>query len=48
MENKKPDNIVYTDEKGYNASFLPYATSVGAPIVQEPVKVNEFATKVAD
>ena len=39
MENKKPDNIVYTDEKGYNASFLPYATSVGAPII----KVDDVA-----
>ncbi len=34
MESKKPDNIVYSDEKGYNASFLPYATSVGAPIIR--------------
>lgn len=34
MEIKKPDNIVYSDEKGYNASFLPYATSVGAPIIR--------------
>lgn len=34
MENKKPDNIVYSEEKGYNASFLPYATSVGAPIIK--------------
>lgn len=34
MENKKPDNIVYSEDKGYNASFLPYATSVGAPIIK--------------
>ncbi len=34
MENKKPDNIVYSKEKGYNASFLPYSTSVGAPIIK--------------
>lgn len=34
MENKKPDNIVYSEDKGYNASFLPYATSVGAPLIK--------------
>ncbi|MFN7675190.1 DUF2452 domain-containing protein [Flavobacterium sp.] len=34
MENKKPDNIVYSEDKGYNASFLPYSTSVGAPIIR--------------
>lgn len=34
MENKKPDNIVFSEEKGYNASFLPYSTSVGAPIIK--------------
>lgn len=33
MENKKPDNIVYSEEQGYNASLLPYATSVGAPVI---------------
>jgi len=34
MENKKPDNIVYSEDKGYNASFLPYSTSVGAPVIK--------------
>ena len=34
MENKKPDNVVYFDEKGYNASLLPYSTNVGAPIIK--------------
>ena len=33
MNNKKPDNIVYSEEQGYNASLLPYATSVGAPVI---------------
>lgn len=33
MDNKKPDNIVYYEEQGYNASLLPYATSVGAPVI---------------
>ena len=33
MDNKKPDNIVYSEEQGYNASLLPYATTVGAPFI---------------
>jgi hypothetical protein len=39
MEKEIPDNIVYSKEQGYNASFLPYATSVGAPII----KVDDVA-----
>ena len=34
MKKDRPDNIVYSDEQGYNASLLPYATSVGAPIIR--------------
>lgn len=34
MEKEKPDNIVYTAEKGYNANILPYGTSVGAPVIK--------------
>ncbi|MGV1012037.1 MAG: DUF2452 domain-containing protein [Flavobacterium sp.] len=34
MENKKPDNVVFSDENGYNASVLPYATNVGAPAIR--------------
>ena len=34
MENKIPDNIVFSDEKGYNANILPYATTVGAPVIK--------------
>ena len=34
MKNEKPDNIVYSAEKGYNASILPYATNVGAPAIK--------------
>ena len=34
MENKKPDNIVFSDDKGYNASLLPYSTNVGAPVIK--------------
>jgi hypothetical protein len=39
MQKEIPDNIVYSKEQGYNASFLPYATSVGAPII----KVDDVA-----
>jgi hypothetical protein len=34
MEKQKPDNIVFSEEKGYNASLLPYATNVGAPAIK--------------
>ena len=34
MEKKRPDNIVFSDEQGYNASLLPYATNVGAPLIK--------------
>lgn len=30
---KKPDNIVWDEEKGYNAALLPYSTNVGAPAI---------------
>ena len=34
MDKKIPDNIVYSESQGYNASMLPYSTSVGAPIIK--------------
>jgi len=34
MKNKKPDNIVFSEENGYNANLLPYSTSVGAPVIK--------------
>jgi hypothetical protein len=34
MEKEKPDNIVYSPEKGYHANILPYGTSVGAPVIK--------------
>ena len=34
MGKDKPDNVVFSEEKGYNASVLPYSTSVGAPVIQ--------------
>lgn len=34
MENKKPDNIVYSEKEGYNANLLPYSSSVGAPVIK--------------
>ena len=34
MKNEKPDNIVFSDQEGYNASILPYATNVGAPAIK--------------
>ncbi len=34
MENKKPDNVVFSENEGYNASLLSYSTSVGAPVIR--------------
>jgi hypothetical protein len=34
MNRERPDNVVFSDEKGYNANLLPYATTVGAPVIK--------------
>ena len=34
MKKERPDNIVFSDEKGYHASILPYSTNVGAPAIK--------------
>lgn len=34
MKKERPDNIVYSDEKGYHASSLTYSTTVGAPVIR--------------
>jgi Protein of unknown function (DUF2452) len=34
MKKERPDNIVYSEENGYNASLLPYSTTVGAPAIR--------------
>lgn len=34
METKKPDNVVYSEKEGYNASLMRYGTNVGAPVIQ--------------
>lgn len=34
MQQEKPDNVVYSKEKGYNASLLPYATSNSSPVIK--------------
>jgi hypothetical protein len=33
MDKVIPDNVVFSDEKGYNASLLSYPTNVGAPVI---------------
>jgi hypothetical protein len=33
MKKVIPDNVVFTDDKGYNASLLSYPTNVGAPVI---------------
>lgn len=34
MKNKIPDNVVFSEENGYNAHSLSYSTSVGAPAIK--------------
>ncbi len=35
MKKKKPDQVVFDEEKGgYNASTIPYATTIGAPAIR--------------
>jgi hypothetical protein len=31
---KSDDNVVYSVEEGFNANILPYATNVGAPVIE--------------
>ena len=33
MKRVIPDNVVFNDDKGYNASLLSYPTNVGAPVI---------------
>jgi hypothetical protein len=33
MEEKRPDNVVWSKEHGYNSSLLPYTTNIGAPAI---------------
>jgi hypothetical protein len=33
MDKVIPDNVVFSNEKGYNASLLSYPTNVGAPVI---------------
>ena len=33
MDKVIPDNVVFSDDKGYNASLLSYPTNVGAPVI---------------
>jgi len=34
MKSKIPDNVVFSEEEGFNANILPYATNVGAPAIR--------------
>lgn len=35
-DDKKPDSVVWKDEKGWAAGLLPYGTSVGGPPIRLP------------
>lgn len=49
-EEKKPDQVVYnTETKRYDASIKPYATSVGAPVINPTDSIawkNRSITKI--
>ena len=34
MSEKRPDNVVFSEENGYNASVLSYGSNVSAPAIQ--------------
>lgn len=34
MKKERPDNIVFSENQGYNAGILPYGTNVGAPAIK--------------
>ena len=34
MQDKKPDNVVYNTDEGFNANVLSYAINVGAPAIR--------------
>jgi len=34
MKKNIPDNVVFSEDKGYNANILPYGSSVGAPVIK--------------
>ena len=34
MKEEKPDNVVFSEDKGYHAHLLPYASNVGAPSIK--------------
>jgi len=43
---KKPDNVVYNDENGFNAKLLPYGTNVGAPVIKLEDTITWKATGI--
>lgn len=53
MENKKkkPDLVVWDEEKGYTANVTPYPTNIGAPKIELPnidLIKNESTKKMVD
>ena len=59
MEKKKyPDNVVWSEERGYYAHLLPYATNIGAPVIipdnistwknEKILKTNHYFNKKYD
>jgi len=55
---KYPDNVVWSEEKGFYAHLLPYTTNVGAPVIitenistwknEKIIKTNRYFQKKYD
>jgi hypothetical protein len=55
---KYPDNVVWSEERGYYAHLLPYATNIGAPVIspdnvstwknEKILKTNHYFNKKYD
>ena len=58
MKKKYPDNVVWSEERGYYAHLLPYATNIGAPVIipdnistwknEKILKTNHYFNKKYD
>lgn len=58
VKKKYPDNVVWSEERGYYAHLLPYATNIGAPVIipdnistwknEKILKTNHYFNKKYD
>lgn len=58
VKKKYPDNVVWSEERGYYAHLLPYATNIGSPVIipdnistwknEKILKTNHYFNKKYD